>query len=292
MKTTIRYWIDAARPRTLPASISPVLIGTALAWHTEHFRLIPSLLCLAVALFAQIASNFANDYFDFRKGADTNERTGPDRAVSKGWITPKAMLYAVFLMLALTCLCGLGLLYMSDWKLIFVGLMIIIGAMAYSAGPYPLSYHGLGDISVWLFYGLIPVVFTYYVQALVFCNQAWLLGAAFGFLSVDILVVNNYRDYEEDMKVSKRTTIVLFGRGFGRIFYLVNGLFALVLAAPVIFNNAVWLSTLMYIVFLILFIHSWRNLCRLEGSALNGVLGTTARNVLLFAFICIFAMLF
>ncbi|MDR0835896.1 MAG: 1,4-dihydroxy-2-naphthoate octaprenyltransferase [Tannerella sp.] len=277
-----KAWIAAARPKTLAASISPVLVACALAHRAGAFQWIPALLCFLVALFAQIASNFANDYFDFKKGADTPERLGQPRAVASGWITPKAMLAGTLVMLALACLCGCGLLFFSNWQLIFVGIAIAIGVLAYSAGPYPLAYNGLGDVCVLLFYGVVPLCFTYYVQAGGFTLTAFLLSLSMGFLSINILIVNNYRDYEQDKAVGKRTSIVIFGRKFGRIFYLVNAILAVILAYPAYLyrDKGIWF---MFAFFLLLELFAWQDLSRLHGSKLNRTLEMTARNVLLFA---------
>ena len=216
-KSLFKSWVEAARPKTLPASLSPVLLACVLAWCEGVFRFVPALLCFGVALLAQIASNFANDYFDFKKGADREDRLGPERAVAQGWITPKAMLKATFLTLGLSCFCGCMLLFYAGWELIPVGIAIALCVLAYSAGPFPLAYNGLGDVCVVLFYGIIPVCFTYYVQALSFSLLSFLLSVSVGLLSTNILVVNNYRDYVQDKASHKRTTIVLFGRSFGRI---------------------------------------------------------------------------
>ena len=240
-KNQFTAWMEAARPKTLAASISPVLVGVALAYRDDVFKVGAAILCLGVALFAQIASNFANDYFDFKKGADGSDRLGPERAVASGWITPKDMLVGTFLMLALACALGCGLLFYAGWELIFVGLAIAVCVLAYSAGPYPLAYHGLGDVCVLLFYGIIPVCYTYYVQALEFSLLAFLLSLAIGMLSINILVVNNYRDYEQDKQASKRTSIVLFGRRFGLGFYLVNLVLAMLICLPLIAYAPIWL---------------------------------------------------
>jgi len=279
-------WIEAARPKTLPASISPVIIGCALAFRDGAFQWIPALLCFGVALLAQIASNFANDYFDFKKGADGSDRLGPERAVAQGWITPKAMLKGTFLMLGLTCLCGCGLLFFAGWELIPVGLAIALCVLAYSAGPFPLAYRGLGDICVLLFYGIIPVCFTYYVQTLTFSWLTLILSIAVGLLSVNILIVNNYRDYWQDKAAGKRTTIVLFGRRFGRIVYLINGFIALLLICPLLIQVGLWMQCL-FALYFALFIATWQQLKRNEGRALNRVLGQTARNVFLFAILMV-----
>ena len=182
-KSLVGAWAEAARPRTLPASVSPVLLGCALAYYDGAFDIVPAVLCFLVALFAQIASNFANDYFDFKKGADREDRLGPERAVAQGWITPKAMLTGTFVTLGLACLFGLLLICFADWRLIWVGIAIAICVLAYSAGPFPLAYNGLGDVCVLLFYGVIPVCFTYYVQTLSFSLLSFLLSVALGLLS-------------------------------------------------------------------------------------------------------------
>lgn len=281
-KDNMVVWLKAARPRTLPASLSPVVLGCALAWRDGGFRLFPALLCLAVALFAQIASNFANDYFDFKQGADGADRLGPERAVAQGWIKPANMLKATLLTLFLACVFGCMLIYFAGWELIPVGIAIAIAVLAYSAGPYPLAYHGLGDVCVLLFYGIIPVCFTYYVQTLSFSLLSLLLSIALGLLSVNILIVNNYRDYDQDKAAGKRTSIVLFGRKFGKIAYLANGILAIGLILPFLLEaSAPFL--LLFALFFALFIKTWQDLSHREGRALNQVLGNTARNEFLFA---------
>lgn len=286
----LRIWIEAARPKTLSASVSPVLLGCALACRDGMFKPVPAILCFFVALLAQIASNLANDYFDFKKGADREDRLGPQRAVASGWVKPRTMLIATFLTLGLACTCGLGLLYYAGWELLFVGIAIAICVLAYSAGPFPLAYNGLGDVCVLLFYGIIPVCFTYYVQALSFTSLSFLLSLAIGFLSINILIVNNYRDYEQDREAGKKTTIVLFGRNFGKYFYLFNGIVACLLAIP-LFIQTNWWITIFLIVFFFLFLSTWRELSRFQGPELNRTLGHTARNVLIYTILLIISVL-
>ncbi len=281
-KSLVGVWVEASRPKTLTASASPVLLGCALAYYDGMFDIVPAVLCFLVALFAQIASNFANDYFDFKKGADREDRLGPERAVAQGWIAPKAMLVGTFVTLGVTCLSGLLLICFADWRLIWVGIAIAVCVLAYSAGPYPLAYNGLGDICVLLFYGVIPVCFTYYIQTLSFSLLSFLLSVALGLLSVNILVVNNYRDYEQDKAACKRTTIVLFGRRFGRVFYIFNECMAFVLVLPLVLEAPRWILFLFGILFVLCF-YTTRELITLEGRALNRTLGHTARNVFLFA---------
>lgn len=283
-KKKLNAWIEASRPKTLAASISPVLVGSALAVHENVFQWVPAILCFLVALFAQISSNLANDYFDFKKGADREDRLGPERAVASGWITPKAMLQATLLTLALACLCGLGLVLMTRWELLLVGIAIALCVLAYSGGPFPLAYNGLGDVCVLLFYGIIPVTLTYYVQSHSFSTTAFLLSLAMGFLSINILIVNNYRDYEQDKASKKRTTIVLFGRKFGEVAYLMNGFLAIFLVSPILINQP-WWGWVLVLFFVVMFQVSWLDLRKLEGKALNQTLASTSRNVLIFAVI-------
>jgi 1,4-dihydroxy-2-naphthoate octaprenyltransferase len=268
-----------------------VLLGCALAYSEGAFRCLPAVLCLLVALLAQVASNLANDYFDFKKGIDTGERLGPERAVSSGRITPRSMLTAALLTLGAACLCGLGLVYIAGWQLLFIGIAVAACVLAYSAGPFPLASNGLGDVCVLLFYGIIPVCFTCYVQAFTISRLAFFLSLSMGFLSVNILVVNNYRDYAQDRQTGKRTTIVRFGRTFGRIFYLTNGLLAMACAVPALIQTTLWLK-LLFLLFLVPFLVSWRELTRFQGRALNKTLEHTARNVLLFALLLVLALLF
>lgn len=290
-KSQIKAWIEASRPKTLPASFSPVLVGCAVAYRDGYFRISVAVICLLVAVGAQIASNFANDYFDFKKGADGADRVGPERAVASGWISPAAMLKGTFITLGLACLCGCLLLLLAGWELIFVGIAIALGVLAYSAGPYPLAYHGWGDLCVLFFYGIVPVCFTYYVQALSFSLLSFLLSLAVGLFSVNILIVNNYRDYIQDKAAGKRTTIVRFGRSFGRIVYLVNGLLAMAITLP-LFLNLAWWADLAFAAFGVLFIATWLEMRQYEGTELNKTLGHTARNVFFFSLLLTFVLAF
>lgn len=292
--TTIKHpavaWLKATRPNTLFASLSPLLAGSAIAWRDGYFQFIPALLCVGVALSAQIASNFANDYFDYQKGADREDRVGPSRAVASGWISPKAMLNATFIALCLSCICGCFLLFYGGWILLPVGMLMAVCVLAYSAGPFPLAYNGLGDVCVLLFYGIVPVCFTYYVQANTFSLLAILVSLAMGFLSMNILIVNNYRDYEQDKISKKRTTIVIFGKRYGRLVYLINGLFAVLIVRPFLLLEKAWLDML-FALFFALFIMTWLKFKKMEGSALNKILGQTSLLVFLFAVIVAAALI-
>lgn len=282
-KSLVKAWLEAARPKTLMASISPVIVACALAWNEGYFDWKPALLCFAVAILAQIASNLANDYFDFAHGADQPDRLGPDRAVAKGWISPKAMLIGTIIILGMACVAGLCLLFYGPWWLIFIGIAIAICVFAYSAGPFPLSYHGLGDICVLLFYGIIPVCFTYFIMAGQFSLLSFLLSIAVGYLGVNILIVNNYRDYEQDKAAGKHTTIVIFGRRYGKISYILNNVFALAFSLPLFINiNNKYLVILYAFVMALCFMRT-RDLYLKEGKELNKTLALTSMNVFLFA---------
>lgn len=278
----IKDWISAARPRTLPASASPVIAASAYAFYAGTFHWVPAVLCLLFALLAQVASNMANDYFDYVKGSDKAGRVGPRRAVASGDITPRAMLMGTFWVLGVACAVGLGLVFFAGWQLIPIGVIIAVFALAYTAGPYPLAYHGLGDVTVFLFFGLVAVNMTYYVQALQFDADVFLLSIAMGLLSINILLVNNYRDMEEDAAANKRTTVVLFGRRFALWWYFVNGVIAVLLLLPCLADFGIAYIFLPAIVYLFLHIKTGLAIKQRVGEALNPLLGATARNLLVF----------
>ena len=281
-KNSFQAWFLATRPKTLPAAATPVVVACALAYHDNSFQWKPALICLLFALIAQVIANFANDYFDYKKGIDNKERLGPKRAVAEGWITPKVMLRVTIVLLIIDLSLGLLLLHYGGWKLILVGIFIAIFAFAYSGGPYPLAYNGLGDVCVLIFFGIIPVGFTYYVQALQWTLPATICGVCAGLVVINILVANNYRDRFSDAKSGKKTTIVLFGEKFGQWFYLINGIVAVIGCQYFWLEKTIW-AALLPIVFLIFHIRVWKEMVRInQGKALIGTLEKTARNVLIF----------
>lgn len=228
-------WVSAARPRTLPAAVAPVIVGSALAAHVGRFHLPAAALCLGFALLVQIGTNFANDYYDFIKGADTPARIGPRRAVGSGLVAPVAMHRAMLATFALAFVVGLGLLpYGGPW-LLAIGLACIACGIAYTAGPLPLAYVGLGDLFVFAFFGLVAVGATYFVQAGILTADAFLAGAAVGLLAANILLVNNYRDVETDAAAGKRTLPVRWGRAYARAQFTASLLFAF--AVPIVFSS-------------------------------------------------------
>lgn len=278
-KNSLRAWVSAARPKTLAAGIVPVMVGWALAEHVYSFNGDAAVLCLLFAVLAQIASNFSNDYFDFMKKTDNEERLGPPRAVASGWIEPKTMLFATVAVIALACMTGLGLVKFGGYNLIWVGMACVVALLAYTAGPFPLAYNGLGDVFVFVFFGLVAVVFTYYVQLYTFEPLVFTAGAIVGFQQVNILVVNNYRDRVNDKASNKRTTIVLFGEKFGRYFYLFNGIAAGLLCLLFYYESKP--AALLPLLFLIPHYKTWRKLCVREGKDLNPLIGETARNLVI-----------
>jgi len=281
-KNSPHAWFLAIRPKTLAASATPVVIASALAYHDRSFQWPPALICLLFALIAQIISNFANDYFDDKKGIDNEERLGPKRTVSEGWIAPKVMLGATLALLALDLLLGLLLLHYGGWTLIFVGLLVAVFAFAYSGGPYPLAYHGWGDVCVFVFFGIVPVGFTYYVQTLQWTLPATICGAGAGLVIINILVANNYRDRFSDAKSGKKTSIVLFGEKFGSAFYLLNGIIAVAGCQYFWLEKSAW-AALLPLIYLAVHILTWKEMVTIhQGRALIRSLEKSARNVLIF----------
>lgn len=269
------------RPKTLAAGSVPVIVASALAYSAGCFQLVPALLCLVFALLSQIASNFSNDYFDYKNKTDDEMRLGPARAVSSGWIAPNYMLVGTAIDIALACAFGLCLIYYGGWWLIAVGVVCVLSLLAYTAGPYPLSYHGLGDVFVLVFFGWVAVVFSYYVQAKVFCWQSLVAGTSVGLGAVNILILNNYRDYENDKASCKHTTIVLFGKKYGEYVYLINGFVAVGLCF--LFWKQSSLASLLPLFYLPFHVITWRTMCKIgKGRSLNSILGMTSRNLLIF----------
>ena len=290
-------WILAARPKTLTGAMIPVILGSALAYHDGVLNWLLVVCCALFAGFMQIAANMINDLYDYQKGSDREDRLGPERACAQGWITPKAMRRGIAVVLCLASMAGLADLWLC-WKdlpyhgieLLVTGVLCIIFAFLYT---YGLSYMGMGDLLVLLFFGLIPVCGTYYIQAHQITTPAILLGFIAG-ISIDaLLVINNYRDREQDLISGKRTIIVWGGERFGRYLYLLIGL---VSATMCIFFGYLLDGCLLYFqiaayVYLALHISSWMQMNRIRsGKALNKILGLTSRNMFLFALLLAVAM--
>ena len=289
----IKIWLEAIRLRTLPVSVSGVLIAVGLAKFNGAFRLVPSLLCVAFAVLAQIVSNLANEYFDFKAGTDKKGRVGPRRGVTEGDFSPATLKRAIVGTLVATCAVGLSMLAVVDpgagyanWLLLVgVGVMVAVMAFAYSAGPYPLSYHALGEVAVMAFYGLVPVIFSYYVVAGDFHPYAVIAGIAIGLMGVNVLLVNNYRDVDDDREAGKRTSVVVAGRTLAAFAYLLNGLLALSVLGVLwlrLWMEWGWWTMLPPAIYMALHLTTWHRLKQRTGAALNPILGATARNMLIF----------
>ncbi len=289
--SSLRLWWSAARPKTLPAAAAPVLVGTAVAYREGGFHPPSALAALLGALLIQVGTNFANDLFDARKGADTLERTGPPRAVALGWTSPRQMARATALAFLGAALCGFYLVLRAGWPILLVGLASVLAGVGYTAGRYALAYVGLGDLFVFLFFGLVAVVGSTYVQTLSMPPLAWATAVPVGLLSTAILVVNNLRDAPTDARAGKRTLVVRFGRRFGLLEYaaLLLGAHLWTAATALLLPEAcgLWIATPTALLARRAILH----VSRTQGRALNPWLGATARLLLAHAVLLAAGML-
>lgn len=284
-------WIEAMRLRTLPVSVAGVVGGTACAIFHHGFSVLPFLICLCFAVLAQIASNFANEYYDFKNGLDKKGRDGFRRGVTEGDISPESMKKATFITLAVAACVGATLIIWGGWWLVFVGIAVALFALAYSTGPFPLSHNGLGEVAVIIFFGFVPVIFTEYVQTriLSFDYTTMLTGAAIGIMASNVLIVNNYRDMEDDKAVGKRTSVVILGRKVMGAMYYFNGILAAVFLAMASSPLPFWVSAgwLAYFAFHTML---WSKLRSLNGKDLNDILKWTS--IILFLVSCYLLVIF
>ncbi|MCD8395388.1 MAG: 1,4-dihydroxy-2-naphthoate octaprenyltransferase [Bacteroidales bacterium] len=277
----LKCWVEAMRLRTLPVSVSGVLMAVALTQMAGMTKWLPAGLCLVFAVLAQIASNFANEYFDFKAGLDRPGREGPRRGVTEGDITPRAMLWATIITLAIACGIGLWLIHWGNWWLILAGVVIALGVLAYSTGPYPLSHHGLGEVAVVFFFGIIPVTLTFYVITGSSDAMVFFTSLAVGLMGANVLVVNNYRDLADDAAVGKRTIAVIMGPQAMTNMYLFNGYMAVALMVPMWMLWPVWAWSIP-VVYLAIHTGLWWQICSRMGAALNPMLGMTSLAMLFY----------
>ena len=264
------------RLRTLPVSLAGVVTAVALAVTSGYCAPVPAILCLLFALLAQIASNFGNEYFDYKAGLDAPGRVGPRRGVTEGDITPRAMCIATFATLALACAVGLCLIPYGGWWLIVAGIFIAIGVLAYSTGPYPLSHHALGEVAVILFFGIIPVCLTYMLAAGRTLDSTVVCAAiGMGLLGANVLVVNNYRDRRDDAAVGKTTIATLWPRPAIMLIYLFGGLAGIALTIPAWLDMARW-WLIVPACAAIDHIGNWIALLHARGTQFNPLLGRTS----------------
>lgn len=277
-----RVWLMAARPATLPAAAAPVLVGTAAAAAVGSFRLLPALAALLGALLIQIGTNYANDYFDFKKGADTAERIGPTRATQSGLLRPETVRNGMIATFALAALVGLYLVAVGGWPILVVGVLSIAAGVLYTGGPWPLGYNGLGDVFSFVFFGLVAVCGTAYVQAGAVPLLAILASLPIAALVTAILVVNNLRDVATDRVAGKRTLAVIFGPGFARAEY------AALVIAPYLLLPVIWLAggatpcVLLPLLTAPLAVRLMRTMLSESGPTLNRALKGTGQLELLF----------
>lgn len=283
-KNSVKAWFLAARPKTLTGAAAPVLMGGAMAWRDgggEGF-FFPFVACLLFAFLMQIDANFVNDWWDFKKGTDREDRLGPERACAQGWISEKAMAIGIGVCTVFACGVGLFLLFWRmQWELLLVGIACVLGCFLYTL---KLSYLGWGDVLVLLFFGLVPVCFTYYVIMGIVCPPSVILASlGMGLITDNLLIVNNYRDVEQDRLSGKKTIVVRFGKKFAERMYLANGIIAGLLMFAVNFGS---LSIYFFMIVLLGTYYLYKEMCHLTGKSLNKILGKTALLIFAYGLLC------
>ena len=273
----VEVWILAARPKTLPAAFAPVLVGTAVAWVAGGFRAGPATAAALGALLLQIGSNLANDVFDFERGADREGRTGPLRVTQAGLLTPSQVRAGMAIVFGLALLVGIYLTIEAGWPVIVIGLAAIAAAIAYTGGPFPLGYNGLGELFVMIFFGFAAVCGTAFVQATYVPAAAWPAGFAAGCLATAILVVNNVRDIDQDRESGKRTLPVRFGRPWGVAEFVVLVALAYLVPLLLVLTDRATISLLLVLLSVPLALPLVRSLRHERGDLLNRTLAGTAR---------------
>ena len=297
---SVKAWLLATRPKTLSAAAVPVMIGTAFAWRntSEQFNWIPAILCLLFAWIMQIDSNLVNDYFDFKKGNDDETRLGPKRACSEGWITSDAMVWGILITTLLGCMTGIPLILYGGLEMVMVGIACVVFCFLYTT---LFSYHGLGDILVLLFFGIIPVCCTYYVcmplHQQIPTGEVIASSIACGLAIDALLIVNNYRDIDNDRSNGKITLAVRLGesktrRLYESIGYIAAGIMIILVFFDLYQTDKLIPTYAIYLIYIILHRQSYQEMKRInKGAKLNQVLGLTARNILVFALLSVAAIL-
>lgn len=277
-----KAWVLAARPKTLTGAAIPVMLGCALAALYGHFQLAPAVLCFLFAFLMQVAANFINDLFDFLKGTDREDRLGPERACAQGWISPIGMKKGIALVVVLAALAGLCLLFYGGWEMLPVGIACVLFAFLYTAGPYPLAYHGWGDVLVLVFFGFVPVGCTYYVMAHDWNTAVTFTSLACGLVIDTLLMVNNFRDRDQDALSGKQTVVVRWGPRVGLSLYYLLGMAACWCCFYFLSEGKFWAAVLPQIYLLPHILTTWKMARIGRGKELNRILGETSRNILLF----------
>ncbi|USD36735.1 MULTISPECIES: 1,4-dihydroxy-2-naphthoate polyprenyltransferase [Ferrimonas] len=280
----LQYWILAIRPRTLPAAIGPLLVGNVLAVYHQDFSWLVAIASMACAVLLQIGVNLANDYFDFKSGVDTDERLGPTRVTQQGLLSATSVRNGMILSLTLATLIGQYLIFVGGWPIAGLALFALAGALCYSGGPYPLASHGLGEIAAYIYFGLVAVVGSYFIQTGTTDSSAWLLASAVGLLNAAIMLVNNTRDRSTDIKAGKRTLAVRLGLERSQLLY------QMLIASPYLMVTLGWLMGLLpgaTVAACAISIPMAKALAtefaHTQGAALNPLLGRTAKLTMFFS---------
>lgn len=282
----LKIWIDAARPKTLWAAIAPVIIGTAMAFSDGQLHILSAIITFVAAIFIQIGTNLANDYFDFVNGVDNRDRLGPIRATEAGLVRPETMKQAFMFVFLLAFLLGLYLIWRAGWPIFVIGVLSILLGILYTSGPYPLGYHGLGDIFVLIFFGPVAVGGTYYVQALDITLPVLIAGLSPGLISTALLTVNNLRDIRTDKEAGKKTLAVRFGVFFTRTEYFMAILIACFVPLVLILIDPDHPYSLAAITVFLIALPSIKAVLFDEiGSELNLVLARTGKILLLYSLV-------
>lgn len=282
----LAVWVMASRPKTLWAALAPVIMGTAIAYGDGGFHWLSALMAALGAVMIQIGTNFTNDYFDYKKGSDSRDRLGPTRVTQAGLVTPGAMKKAILVAFTVALLIGCYLVWRGGWPIVTIGLFSILFGLAYTAGPYPLGYNGLGDIFVLIFFGPVAVGGTYYVQTLTIEPAVLLIGLAPGLFSVAILTVNNLRDLSSDRAAGKNTLAVRFGASFARWEYTSAIIIASLLPSLMYLMSGRRLYSSLTILLAIVALPSIRKVFALvDAPELNEVLATTGKLLLLYSLV-------
>lgn len=277
-----RWWL-AIRPKTLPAAAASVIVGVALAWRDGRFSFGPAVAALVVALLLQIGSNFANDVYDDERGADTADRLGPVRVTQSGLLSRRQVKRGLVFVFALALAIGIYLVFLRGAMVIVIGVAAIIAAVAYTGGPYPLGYHGLGEVFVFLFFGLTAVVGTYWLQTGTTTLLTWLLATAIGAIITAIIVVNDLRDIDQDRAANKRTVTVRIGVRATRVEYGVLMALPYVLLSAIVALKALPVASLLVWLSLPLAVRATRRVLTQTGRSLNAALAETGQTALIFS---------
>ncbi|KAF0139814.1 MAG: 1 4-dihydroxy-2-naphthoate octaprenyltransferase [Stygiobacter sp.] len=275
--TKFDAWVLATRPRTLPAALVPVLVGSSIAINDGMFKPLAAIVALLCAILIQIGTNFVNDLYDFLHGTDKKDRIGPKRVVTSGLISIPEMKLGIVFVFGLSFVLGMYLVHLAGWEILLLGVISILAGIAYTAGPFPLAYNGLGDIASFLFFGLIGTVGTYYVQANEISPFAFWSSIPVGALITNILVVNNYRDREEDQSNGKNTLAVLLGEKFARlqyVFFMIVS-YAILFVVYFTYKNSAWVF--LPLISLPLSVKLIKMIFTLRGRELNKTLELTAK---------------